>query len=124
MFFDLDGTLVNSLYDLAASTNHVITKYGFKEREVDEFKYFVGDGIPKMLERAIGTNISGELFEQIKKEFKEDIAKKVNACLLKHGYLVGVVGDRILRIVPPLIITKEDVLEFTKTLKKILEEEI
>ena len=57
-------------------------------------------------------------------QFKEAIAKKVNACLLNHGYLVGVVGDSVLRIVPPLIITKEDAFEFTKTLKKILEEEI
>ena len=57
-------------------------------------------------------------------QFKDAIDKKVNASLLNHGYLVGVVGDSVLRIVPPLIITKEDAFEFTKTLKKILEEEI
>ena len=57
-------------------------------------------------------------------EFKNPVAKTVNGHLLEHGYLVGVVGDSVLRIVPPLIITKADVDEFVKTLKKILEEEI
>jgi len=57
-------------------------------------------------------------------EFKESIAKDVNSKLLEHGYLVGVVGEKVLRIVPPLIITKEDAKEFTLTLKKVLEEEI
>lgn len=92
VFFDLDGTLVNSLYDLAASTNHVITKYGFKEREVDEFKYFVGDGIAKMLERAIGADISGELFEQIKKEFLEYYSDHYADETCAYSGIVGLLG--------------------------------
>lgn len=57
-------------------------------------------------------------------EFKEPIAKQVNAKLLEHHYLVGVVKDSILRIVPPLIVTKNDVDEFVNTLEKILKEEL
>lgn len=57
-------------------------------------------------------------------EFKDEIAKKVSGSLLEKGYLVGVVGDKVLRVVPPLIITKEEVLEFVNTLKKVLEEEM
>lgn len=53
VLFDLDGTLVNSLGDLASSTNYALSKFGFPARKTDEYKYFAGDGIPKMLERAL-----------------------------------------------------------------------
>ncbi len=52
-------------------------------------------------------------------EFKEPIAKKINSILLsEYNYLVGVIGDSIFRIVPPLIITKEDADAFVEALKK------
>ena len=53
VLFDLDGTLVNSLADLANSVNFALSSLGFKTHETEEFKYFVGDGIPKMIERAL-----------------------------------------------------------------------
>ena len=52
-------------------------------------------------------------------EFKEPIAKKINSVLLnEYNYLVGVIGDSIFRIVPPLIITKDDADAFIEALKK------
>lgn len=53
VLFDLDGTLVNSLGDLAASTNYALSEFGFPTHETECFKYFVGDGMPKLIERAL-----------------------------------------------------------------------
>ncbi len=53
VLFDLDGTLANSLADLACATNYAIGKFGFPARETEEYKYFAGDGMPKMIERAL-----------------------------------------------------------------------
>lgn len=53
VLFDLDGTLVNSLADLACSTNYALEKFGFMTHETESFKYFVGDGMPKLIERAL-----------------------------------------------------------------------
>ena len=53
VLFDLDGTLANSLIDLAAATNYAIAEFGFPPRQTEEFKYFAGDGMPKMIERAL-----------------------------------------------------------------------
>ena len=53
VLFDLDGTICNSLGDLAASVNFTLEKLGFKTHEVEAFKYFAGNGIPKMIERAL-----------------------------------------------------------------------
>ena len=53
VLFDLDGTLANSLVDLACATNYAIKRFGFPERETECYKYFAGDGMPKMIERAL-----------------------------------------------------------------------
>ena len=63
VLFDLDGTLVNSLADLADSTNFALNELGFPPYETEEYKYFVGDGIPKLIERALP---DGEKTEQNK----------------------------------------------------------
>ncbi len=53
VLFDLDGTLVNSLYDLAASTNYALSQMGYSTHETEKFKIFVGDGMQKLIERAL-----------------------------------------------------------------------
>jgi len=53
VLFDLDGTLANSLKDLANAVNYALSKENYPPREVEEFKMFVGDGMPKMIERAL-----------------------------------------------------------------------
>ncbi len=53
-------------------------------------------------------------------EFKEEIAKELCSKMRDRGYLVGAIGTSIFRIVPPLIITKEDIDGFIDNLKEIL----
>lgn len=53
-------------------------------------------------------------------EFNENNAKELCAKMRDRGYLVGAIGDNIFRIVPPLIITKEDIDGFIDNLKEIL----
>jgi phosphoglycolate phosphatase len=52
--FDLDGTLVDSLRDIAESLNECLELLGLPPRPVDEYRYLVGEGIPKLCERAVG----------------------------------------------------------------------
>lgn len=53
-------------------------------------------------------------------EFKDPIGREVTAALRDKGILVGSVGDRVLRIVPPLIVTKSDIDIFVNTLQEVL----
>lgn len=53
VIFDLDGTLLNSLQDLAASTNYALRRHGYPTHELPAYRYFVGNGINKLLERAL-----------------------------------------------------------------------
>lgn len=53
-------------------------------------------------------------------EFKDDIAKTVGNLMRENGFLVGVIGARVLRIVPPLILTKCDIDDFVNALGRVL----
>lgn len=52
--------------------------------------------------------------------FADEIAKEVGSRLMKAGFLVGVIGTRVLRIVPPLVLQKEDIDALTKALSQVL----
>jgi phosphoglycolate phosphatase len=53
VLFDLDGTLLNTLEDLADSMNAVLRRLGLPAHEAAAYKYFVGDGIVNMARRAL-----------------------------------------------------------------------
>lgn len=51
--FDLDGTLLDTLKDLADACNFALRSYGFPEHQIEEYKYFLGNGAYKLIERAL-----------------------------------------------------------------------
>lgn len=53
VIFDLDGTLLNTIDDLAAATNHALACCGHSAHPVSAYPYFVGNGIDKLFERAL-----------------------------------------------------------------------
>ena len=69
VIFDLDGTLLNTIDDLADCTNYVLKKRGFPIHEVEDYKYFVGNGVVKLLQRALPKDISETAFSEIHRDF-------------------------------------------------------
>ena len=53
VIFDLDGTLLNTIDDLAVSANYALRQHGYPEHELPAYRYFVGNGITKLIERAL-----------------------------------------------------------------------
>lgn len=53
VIFDLDGTLVNSIEDLAHACNHALTEMGYAVHSVNSYSSMVGNGISKLIERAL-----------------------------------------------------------------------
>ena len=53
VLFDLDGTLLDTLTDLADATNHALRSLGFPEHPRESFRYFIGDGIETLMQRVL-----------------------------------------------------------------------
>lgn len=51
VLFDLDGTLLNTIDDLADAANFVCAAHGWPQHSIADYKHFVGNGIPKLVER-------------------------------------------------------------------------
>ena len=69
--FDLDGTLLNTINDLAASVNFALRSVGLPEHSVDDVRRFVGNGVRKLMERAIEGGDSNPLFDEAYATFRK-----------------------------------------------------
>ena len=107
IIFDLDGTLLDTLTDLAEGTNYALRVNGFPERTTDEIRRFVGNGARKLIERAVPEGQIEAALEQVRQDF--DIYYKVHCKdhtgpypgimemlqeLVQQGYSLGVVSNK------------------------------
>lgn len=69
--FDLDGTLLNTLDDLAASTNYALRWAGMPEHSKDDVRRFVGNGVKKLMERAVPGGLDNPKFDETYAKFRE-----------------------------------------------------
>lgn len=107
VIFDLDGTILNTLDDLACSTNYALACNQLPLRTTEEVRTFVGNGIRKLIERAVpagtGKNVVEKVYWDFTAHYKEhcaDMTKpyegivEVIARLRKMGYLTAVVSNK------------------------------
>ena len=107
ILFDLDGTLMNTLEDLTDSTNYVLENNNCSKRNIKEIRSFVGNGIKKLMERALPCDCSEELinkcFEEMIIYYKEHSTIKTKPYegvislieeLHKKGFKIGVITNK------------------------------
>ena len=73
--FDLDGTLLNSLEDLANSLNIVLERKGLPKHSLDAYRHFVGNGMAKLVQRALGEEYSS-YYDEVYDEFLNEYEKR------------------------------------------------
>lgn len=70
VIFDLDGTLLDTLEDLADSTNYALRENGFPTRSLAEVRQFVGNGVARLIHLALPARVSPELEAKCLETFK------------------------------------------------------
>lgn len=65
IIFDLDGTLLDTLQDLTDATNYALRQYAFPEHSLEGVRSFVGNGVRKLIERAVPAGVSAERVEEV-----------------------------------------------------------
>lgn len=71
VIFDLDGTLINSLQDLAEAVNESLKLHGFPAHEISEYRYFVGNGADELIKRTIPS-------ESLNEKNQKDVSDNFN----------------------------------------------
>lgn len=77
IIFDLDGTLLNTLEDLMISTNYALLEFGFPTHSLEDIRKFVGNGVKKLIERAVPLDCSQDVTEKCLDVFKEHYSKNM-----------------------------------------------
>lgn len=107
VIFDMDGTILDTLEDLYNCINYALCTCGFPERTMDEVRMFVGNGLQKLVERAVPSGVSSDemlrVFEELKKYYKMHCTDTTKAydgiCEMLHelrekGYMTAVVSNK------------------------------
>lgn len=63
--FDLDGTILDTLEDLAGSVNYALSKHGYPTRTIEEVRSFVGDGLLMLVRRAIAPETDEMVIQEV-----------------------------------------------------------
>ncbi|MCD8203786.1 MAG: HAD-IIIA family hydrolase [Coprobacillus sp.] len=117
LFFDLDGTLLNTLDDLKEATNFALEKLGYPIRTLAEIQSFVGNGVAKLIARSIPNNEDNPDYEECLRLFTEyynehydiytkpydgilDLLKKLKA---EDKYTLVVVSNKLVNITKILV---------------------
>ena len=108
ILFDLDGTINNTVTDLAQSVNYALNKNGLPTHEEDAYKLFAGNGMRVMVQRAMPEGLKeGELFEKVVADYAEYYAvhsmdntapysgiPELLSELRNRGYMLAVVTNK------------------------------
>lgn len=106
--FDLDGTLVNSIYDLGDSVNMALSAHGLPQHTYDEYKLFVGNGTRMLIRRALppdirGTELENTVFEEFSALYEKNCLNKtapydgIHQCLCslkQKGAMLAVASNK------------------------------
>ncbi len=79
IIFDLDGTLIDSLEDIAVCMNKVLEELNLPIHKIDDYKYFVGSGVDVLVNNALkdsSQEIKNEVLERFKKEYDQQLHAK------------------------------------------------
>ena len=63
--FDMDGTILNTLQDITNAINYALRTNGYPEHSIDEVRFFVGNGLRKLVERAIPEGSPKEVADKV-----------------------------------------------------------
>ena len=69
--FDLDGTLLDTLQDLAASVNYALRQHHMPEHSLDDVRHFVGNGVRLLMERAVPDGVGNPMFDAAFDTFRQ-----------------------------------------------------
>jgi len=98
VIFDLDGTLLNSLEDIADSANSVLSNHDLPTHKPDDYKIFVGSGISELMSRALPEKEKDlDTIDDYVKEFREEYARNWNVKTKPYAGIAAMLDELVSR---------------------------
>lgn len=107
IIFDLDGTILDTLGDLADSVNYALSSNNLPKRTYEEIRSFVGNGIRNLIDRSVPAGTSAEITDKVFADFKArykthckvktrpyDGIKELLDRLAEDGYKMSIVSNK------------------------------
>lgn len=121
VIFDLDGTLLNTLDDLADSANEMLSNNRFPVHPINSYKYFVGDGVEILIKRTLPDNTKDEfLLKKLVKEFKAIYHLKMFIKTKPYDGIIDLLKELNRRSFPICILSNKPHMETLMLVKKKL----
>ena len=124
VFFDLDGTLLNTLDDLAAAGNYALETLGFPAYDTDRYRYFVGNGIPKLIERILPEGSDKELRDKCHSLFSEYYSAHSEDKTVPYEGITELLDELFSDGVKTAVITNKDHIYSEKLIRKFFGDRI
>ena len=93
IIFDLDGTLIDSLEDIAVCMNQVLEELNLPSHKIDDYKYFVGGGISILVDNALDKNTSDETKQLVTEKFKIVYDQKLHVKTLPYDGIYDLLDE-------------------------------
>ena len=107
LVFDLDGTLVDTIDDIATSMNQALVEFGYKPHPLPKYREFIGEGVILLTKRAIGEEVSLEIVQAVVDRYNEiykdncmNLSKPYDGMisvldtLIDKGYKLAVISNK------------------------------
>ena len=92
VIFDLDGTLLDSIEDIASSMNKVLESLQLPTHKIEDYKHFVGGGVDILVENAL-SNQSKEIKDEVTKRFKVEYDGKLHSKTLPYDGIYDLLDE-------------------------------
>ena len=108
VIFDLDGTLLDTLADLADAMNRTLEERGFPVHPLGAYRYFVGNGVAKLVERALPPEKRNDaLMTDCKREFMEEYDRNWNRKTRPYDGVPDLLDALTLKRIPMAVFTNK-----------------
>ncbi len=108
VLFVLDGTLLDTLQDIADACNAALREHGFPPHPVDSYRYFVGDGVPVLVSRSVpAEQHTGETLTSVAAAYREEYQRRWNATTTLYPGIAELLDQLTRRGVPMAVLSNK-----------------
>ena len=108
VIFDLDGTILDTIDDIAAAVNYALSLYGNPQRSVDEVKSFLGNGSLMLIRRALQNGGDDEFCKEVRTHFRAEYEKRMLEQTVPYDGIAEIVDRLNEKGIISVVLTNKD----------------